>query len=72
MRVWDLQRRVPVQTPPNHGNVQRGQITCIKWIPCPDDADKEALCIGTALGYLIIWTTGKPKVRLRRLSSLHG
>ena len=58
LRLWELAKRVELSKPSHAWNPQ-DPITCAAWVT-PRDDNKELLCCGTGLGYLLLWKQREP------------
>jgi hypothetical protein len=60
IRLWRMDTYVEVVTP-EHGQVLRGQPSCLTWARGTDDL-RNVLAFGTGLGYLVFWWYDRNKV----------
>jgi len=58
LRLWDLAKGVELNKP-SHARNPQDPITCAAWVT-PRDDNKELLCCGTGLGYLLLWKQREP------------
>ena len=58
LRLWELVKRVELSKP-SHARNPQDPITCAAWVT-PRDDNKELLCCGTGLGYLLLWKQCEP------------
>lgn len=60
LKIWNIKssRELPA---PQQSCEQRGQVSCSAWITRQHE-QRETLCFGTGLGYLVFWREGEPGV----------